>query len=109
LDEISAARTHRPDVVIDWGFPPAALPIVRKLTEDGVQAWWFDGNRSVALDVFLSRKGHPATREDWDRQLASIDAHWPEIEPLFGERVLSVIAAGPTFMTNDDRLHAMGL
>lgn len=95
LAEIVHARAQDPNVVIDWGFPVAALPTVTDLISDGVQPWWFDGDRDAALQCFLDRPGHPATRSDWDRQLAGIEERWEEIESLFRDRILHVISAGP--------------
>lgn len=94
--EIAEARSAHADVVIDWGFAISDLPKVSALIADGVQGWWFDGDHGAALAAFLARRGHPGAKTAWDTQIASIDKHWDEIEPLFRGRVLKVIYSGPT-------------
>ena len=103
FSEVEATRARHADVVIDWGFPVAQLPIVGRWVDGGVEPWWFDGDRDAALEVFLGRRGHPATRADWDRQMGDIDEHWQEIQGVFGDRILQVVRPGPTFMSNEER------
>lgn len=74
-----------------------------------VEQWWFDGDRVAALQVLLSRSGHPATRADWDRQLVAIDENWTEIQSVFRKRVMSVISPGPVFTSNDERFRRIKL
>jgi hypothetical protein len=81
--DINEARATRPNVVIDWGFPVSCLPAVRTLIASGVKPWWFDGDRDAALQSFLARPDHPATRADWDRQITAIQQHWNEIKVVF--------------------------
>jgi len=42
-------------VLVDWGFPPAVLPLVRALHDAGLRAWWFDGDRAAARNAFIHR------------------------------------------------------
>jgi hypothetical protein len=105
LSEVIATRSAWPDVVIDWGFPVGWLPHVRNWIADGVEPWWFDGDRDAARQIFLSRSDHPATPADWDRQLAAINDHWADIQGVFRGRVMVVIEPGPTLMSNEDRFH----
>jgi len=39
---VSTLRQWLRSVVIDWGFPPAKLGVVRDLKEEGVEISWFD-------------------------------------------------------------------
>ena len=103
FDDIAAARVRSPDVVIDWGFPVARLSTVHGLMASGVEAWWFDGDRESALQVFLTREGHPGTKEDWDRELRGIDEEWLDVRAAFSGRILKVIEAGPVYMPNATR------
>lgn len=102
-DVRAALRTHE-DLVIDWGLPAfdpsfdPCLHFVISLISDGVSHWWFDGDRDAALRSFLAREDHPATKADWDRQLAGIQAHWSEIAAVFAGRTVEVIAPGPTYL-----------
>jgi hypothetical protein len=90
-------------VVIDWGFPVSCLPAVQTLIASGVEPWWFDGDRDAALQSFLARPDHPATRADWDRQITAIQQHWNEIKVVFTGRILDVVSAGPVHLPNEAR------
>ncbi len=41
-------------VVVTWGYPAQLLPIVKAIHSGGVEAWWFDGDRTAARISFLS-------------------------------------------------------
>jgi hypothetical protein len=75
-------KFNRP-VVIDWGFPPEHLNIVRNLFDAGVMLWWFAADWAVARRKFIARgnKGPVAT---FDIQLRKIEAALPDINALFG-------------------------
>ena len=103
FDEIDRARKTHKDVVIDYGFPLGKLNRVRSLIANGVEPWWFDGDRDAALQVFLARVGHPGTKFDWDTQLRQIVEHWKELETTFTGRILNVISSGPVHMPNEER------
>lgn len=108
LTEIDQARSAGPNVVIDWGFPVRALPIVRELVASGVEPWWFDGDRDAALQAFLARPDHPATKADWDVQLAAIEEHWHEIADMFRDRILNVVSPGPTHLSSETCFRLIG-
>src|SRR5437867_1012698 len=71
-------------VAIDWGFPPARLGVVRDLKEEAVDIWWFQADKIAARHKFLERGVHAV--EDFDRQVARIEAAWPSIAELFGSQ-----------------------
>jgi hypothetical protein len=104
--EIDRARSARPNVVIDWGFPLHALPRVREYITSGFEAWWFDADRDSALERFLARPNHPGTRADWDRQLTAIEAHWDEIAAVFRDRILDFRFVRPHRRCGRDMLRA---
>ncbi|MGH7368364.1 MAG: hypothetical protein ACREK9_18325 [Candidatus Rokuibacteriota bacterium] len=83
-------RMH-PRVVLDWGFPPERLPIIVALQEEGVEAWWFDGDRTAAVESFQRRGTVPM--EAWNIQLPKIDHHWSRIEETFGLRMIKTLDA----------------
>ncbi len=84
-------------VVLGWGFPVEYLPVVSALRNSQIDVWWLDGDRDAARESFL-RRGSISV-ELYDRQIANIEAHWPEIASLFGtERIIRVVAPGPTYL-----------
>ena len=103
LQDIDEGRRESDKVVIDWGFPLGMLNTVRSLIASGVEHWWFDGDREAALEAFLARTGHPATKAAWDVQLANIEAHWNDLVSTFEGRMLDVISPGPVHLSNEER------
>ena len=101
--DLSKALSANVNVVIDWGFPVQDLQKVESLLAAGTTGWWFDGDRSAALEAFKMREGHPGTVEDFQRQLGQIEQAWSSISAVFSDHVLEVIYPGPTFLSNDER------
>lgn len=105
--EVNEALVRHPRVVIDWGFPankPAlttCLRFIESWINQGVRAWWFDGDRNAALESFLARG--TVSKADWDNQLAGINANWTEIEAAFAEHILDVVSAGPTYLKDQEK------
>lgn len=53
------------DVVITWGFQPFEdVDAIRRLTNNGFNLLWFDGNRERAAKVFVNRDRHDPIAED---------------------------------------------
>lgn len=94
-------------VVIDWGFPMSQLSVAQALVAHGVEHWWLDGDRDAAHQSFLSREDHPATEESWRVQIRCIEKHWEAVAALFSGRIIDVISAGPTYLSNEERLAEM--
>src|SRR5438132_1516463 len=44
-------------VALDWGFPVRCLSVVDALRGQGVQPWWFTGDRLFARINYLKAKG----------------------------------------------------
>jgi hypothetical protein len=90
----------QPELVITWGFPPdpTCIAKIRDLQAAGVDPWWFDGDRDAAFQNFQRRPGHPGTVQDWDRQLQKIEAVWPELVRLYGDRRVEVVRADGSYM-----------
>jgi hypothetical protein len=91
-----------PGLALDWGFPPndLCLAMVRRLHRAGVIGWWFDGDWRAAFDSFCNRPDHSV--EAWDIQLPKIEAAWPQIKEIFGDRRIDVVTSGPTHMEPDE-------
>jgi hypothetical protein len=83
-------------VVLDWGFPPRFLPLVRSLHDAGVAAWWFDGDRAAARASFVRRGTVPV--EALDQQMQRLDAAWPGISEFYGARVVNVVSPGGIYL-----------
>ena len=70
----------RRSVVIDWGFPPVWLRVVRDFKDEAVHIWWFDADIGAARQKFIERAEDSV--EDFDRQVARIQA-WAMIAEVF--------------------------
>jgi hypothetical protein len=73
-------------VVLDWGFPPERLDVVRKLFDAGVMLWWFAADWAVARRKFKERADPPL--HYFDIQIRKIQAALPEINALFRSHVV---------------------
>jgi hypothetical protein len=107
IAEINQAVSHSTKVVVDWGIPTTAFPLVRTLIANGFKVWWFDGDRETALQLFLARSGHPATVADYRRYIQGIEENWETYRSFFEDRRLDVISPGPSLMSNQNRLVAI--
>jgi hypothetical protein len=92
---VSVLRALNRSVILDWGYPPAFLPLIQALHEEGVVAWWFDGDHGAALQSF-TRRGTVST-EAFDRQMAAIASAWPELSAFYGSRVVTAIRSDGSF------------
>jgi hypothetical protein len=81
----------RPRVALDWGFPPERLGIISALQEEGVHTWWFDGDRTAALESFRRRGTVPLAA--WHIQVSKIEDHWHRIEETYGPRMIRTLDA----------------
>jgi hypothetical protein len=86
---------------IDWGFPLTNLCIVRQLQDEGVDIWWFDGDRAAARQAFAHRD--PLCLANFDSQLSSIEKEWAQIQEIIGDRVVETVTPGPVH-TKPDRI-----
>lgn len=91
---LESVRQSQTSAVIDWGFPPSCLDTVKWLVSQGVEQWWFDGNREVAKAMFLERRKrgeHPAGIEAFVYQMDQIQVNWSKIEEVFRARIIHSI------------------
>lgn len=93
-------RSRGRNAVLDWGFPPSCLPIVRALVAAGVEAWWLDGDRDAALASYQARG--TGSIDAWRAQLNAIDRNWPAIAELVGPRVIRTVEPGPRHVDGPD-------
>ncbi len=86
-EDFSAAllRFGRP-VVFNWGFPAHCLAVAEALKRAGFSCWWFEADVAQARRAFGQR--HKATLDDFDKQIAGIEAVRPGIVALFGKNRL---------------------
>ena len=97
---VSALRGVGRPVILSWGFPLGCLPLVRRLHDVGVTAWWFDGDRAAARAHFIRRGA--GSLDDWDRQMAQIEQHWPVLSAFYADRTIATVASDGTFMALED-------
>jgi hypothetical protein len=91
---------HPKPVALDWGFPVTSLLVVIALQRQGVQPWWFTGDRLFARTNFLNAKG-PDPRP-FDCQYADISAHWASIAPVFSDRIIRMVRQDGNCMPYDE-------
>lgn len=82
-------------MILDWGYPPAFLPLIQALHEAGVVAWWFNGDQAAARESF-TRRGTVST-DAFDRQMAAIASAWPELSVFYGSRIVTAIRSDGSF------------
>lgn len=87
LDQIAARNAVYAWV---WGFPARSVPWLRGLLAPGrMTPWWFTGGREALKRSYAQREGtKPA---DFDRQHGELGRVWPDIAPLFGDRVVHTL------------------
>jgi hypothetical protein len=89
---LDSLRALGPRVVLDWGFPPEWLQVVRKMRDGGMDIWWFDGDRGRAREEFINRA--TVSLPNFDEQMEKIRACWEDIRDLFRTNRIDVI--GPS-------------
>ena len=68
---VAQLRQYHERIVLDWGFPPSAVPWVEELRRSGAKLVWFDGDIARAQQVFVQRGG--IALERFDRQIKAIN------------------------------------
>jgi DNA polymerase III delta prime subunit len=99
IDEI---RSGRPDLILDWGFPPndGCFAKVRRLVAAGMNPWWFDGDRTAALASFRARG--TVSVETWDVQMAQVERRWDDIQEIFGANRIDVIGSDAVYLPPEE-------
>jgi hypothetical protein len=82
-------------VILDWGYPPAFLPLIRELHDAGIVAWWFDGDRIAARRSFSTRG--TVSIGAFEVQMSAIQASWRELSAFYGTRVITAIKLDGSF------------
>ena len=93
---VQALRQLGQPIALDWGFPPACLPVIEALKHAGFEIWWFDGDRAAARQSFITRNTVPIGC--FDLQIQNIDKYWRDIKRVFGDHVIETIAAGSSYL-----------
>ena len=88
--------SRRRRTVIDWGFRPANIALIRQLQAGGIAVWWFDGDREAALQSFTARG--TVSLEAFRTQMSAIETAWSQIKEIIGDRLINAVAAGPTHL-----------
>jgi hypothetical protein len=84
LDAIS------PAYAIVWGFPVRSLAWLRALLAPGrLVPWWFTAEKEALRRAYAQREG--TRTADFERQHGELERAWPQIAPLFGERVIRTV------------------
>ena len=92
---ITKLRTLGTDVAFEVGYAPDLLPGIERLSAEGVEIWWFDGDPEAAWQNFQNRDG-PVSQNDFHAQVALIDAGRLHIDRTYQGRILQVVGPGPT-------------
>lgn len=79
--------------MIDWGFRPADISLVRQLQAGGIAVWWFDGDREAALQSFTARG--TVSLAAFRAQMDAIVTAWSQIKEVIGDRLINAVASGP--------------
>jgi hypothetical protein len=88
---VSSLRGIGRPVIVNWGFPPACLPVVQDLKDHGLVLWWFDADRDQARREFTKRGD--VSLVAFERQVAAIAANWPAIEAVFQPNIVTTLDA----------------
>ena len=86
--------------VVDWGFPPECLPIVRKLKASGVEVWWFDADAKAAREAFIKRGGISLVA--FDRQTTKIQHILTDILSVFNPNVICALGRDGKYLSPED-------
>ena len=85
----SQVRGLNRDVIVNWGFPPAWLDVVRQLRSEGFAPWWFDADLEQAKRAF-TRRGDVSLAA-FETQMAAISTNWRAIESVFRPNVVTTL------------------
>jgi hypothetical protein len=91
---VDALRRRGSPIVWNWGFPPEAIEIVRKLKREGVHIWWFDADHAAARRAYIARGDRPV--KYFDIQMPKIVRAWPSIKALFEPNMIETLRADDT-------------
>jgi len=102
------AAGESPGLVVEWGFPVQALPLVEAMIRRGYKAWYFEGDRDAALTAWTSNWASVQPKENWWAQVAGLDSVLPRIRAIYVNRIIRTVEAGPTHLAEPDIHKLMG-
>ncbi len=113
---VTYLRSLGREVILTWAFHTDLIPFVRDMVADGIEPWWFEGDRLAARTRHAGRgqiiqhgiysRGAPDL-EGWDRYVASLVARWAEIEPIVGPNIVRTLDADGGYLHPELILAAM--
>lgn len=104
---VEALNSLGRNVAVNWGFPVHCTAIVGALLEEGLEGWWFDGDRRAARELFIGRRTAPVSA--FDDQVAAIEGSWACIAPLFFNRIVAAVEAGPRIRNMSEIAKRVGI
>jgi hypothetical protein len=90
---------RRAPTIIEWGYPPGCLHLVRRMHEAGITAWWLTGDHEIAR-VEHERLGKPVSGFDW--QTANITKAWPKMQAFYDDRIIQRRGADGPGASNEE-------
>lgn len=102
---LKSLRQWRRSVILDWGFPPVWLKVIRDFKDEGVDIWWFDADIGAARLKFIEGAEHSI--DNFDRQIARIEEAWPMIAELFELRVIRTLCANGIYLSPEEIFRRM--
>ncbi len=99
---------HSGRLIIEWGFPPAAIGIVQDLVSRGYRAAYFDGDHATALACWKLRRPD-ADDTIWQAQADGLDAITEAIEGAYRSRRIQTLAPGPIHLPPEEICRLLGL
>lgn len=83
---VSAVRSLRNPVIVNWGFPTRYLYVVSALQSERVSTWWLQAHPNLAREAFVKRGGIDPVY--FDRQVSDIEREWLLIASVFGPNIV---------------------
>jgi hypothetical protein len=97
---IAALLKKDAPICLDWGFPPSCLPIVQRLADAGVDAWWFEAEAQLAKKHFLHRG--TVSEAAFNEQMTNIDASRGAIMKVFGQHIVHALKPDGTHVSCEE-------
>jgi hypothetical protein len=104
LSAFVAAIASNRDVVLDYGFPPNAIPRIREMQQQlAMESWWFEGDAEACFRSFKQAKG---TGAPWlaarQKYLSDIAEHRSEYDALVGDQRIRTVEADDTRLSGEE-------
>jgi hypothetical protein len=92
------AKAISDKTILEWGFPPNCLPIVKKVHAGGIPAWWMDGDEAIARQKH-EEAGKPLPC--FDAQIKKIRENKESLLAFYGNRVILRLRSDGSFLDNE--------